>query len=335
MELMLNDCLSKVCQSFQEEADLEVKMNLCEEISDFLLSTPDVFSGSLTSLSWLSHVRKTVKHLLQNKLPSDKRILVFRLMSVLTQGLHGIDWFLEREEKWTPDDCHFFGLLTRLTCIELVMLLDSLSSKHQNNLLTPIPNNQESISSSETDLLGSLLILLEHEMSCLLDNEESSKHMSPDEVGSLISSIRGAAFNIIDFLVIKLNTSAVEDEDTTRRLPSNTEPIAIECLSLVRFLCKWLLEDTDITEEQAEQVTPLLLKSFQTQSESHPMPSPSFEHALLSALISINDVKELVMRDETKETFESFTSSCLLCREGQQNDLPICQEFRAKILLRN
>lgn len=334
MELMLSECLSKVCLCFYEEKDLELKMNLCQEITDFLLSTPDVFiDTSLTTLPrkpWLCHISNTVRHLLQNQLPNDKRVLLFKLMSSLTHGLHRIDWFVD-QESWTEDDCKFFGLMTRLTAIEIVMLLERLSGQESGDT-----------TSLQSDHLGSLLILVEHEMSCLLENDSSTSLMSPDEVGSLISSIRGVASNVIEFLVLKQHSPVEVDNESRKRSlsdleeSSQTASMSIECLSLVRFLCQWLLEDTDVTEDQAEQITPILISSFLSQSQHQAMESPLFEHGILSALLSLNDVKEVLVVDhELKEVLDKQTSSCLVCREGEQEDLPICQEFRARILLRN
>jgi hypothetical protein len=359
MEVMLHECLAKVCEAFYVERDLQQKMNLCQEITEFLLSTPDVFvDATSTPRGWLTHLSDTVRHLLQNKLPSDKRSQVFKLASVLTEGFNRIDWFVDfkkwarksrsKEDKWSLEDRKFFGLFTRLTCIEIVLLLEGISK------------NSQTTTSAQIDNLGCLLILIEHEMSCLLDVEyfdDDPLHedkttiasMSPDEVGSLISNIRGVASNVIDYLILKHGSQEQDNEmnNLVKRSIRDAEGdsmsvmIPMESLCLVRFLCQYLVEDISVKEGQIEGIIPVLLSSFMTQVSSSTMESPAFEHGILSALIVINGVKEVALNDQLpRNSLESFTSSCLLCQEGNQatqdnqQDIPICREFREKILLR-
>ena len=308
---MLNNCLAQVCQAFEEEQDLEKKMTLCQEITHFLLSTPQVFEDELKPLSpgtqWINHVKQSIKHLIQNKIPQDKRVNLFRLISALTHGFNRVDWLFSSD--WTDEDTKLFGLLTRLTCIELVMLLDKMSPLQEK----------------ETDLLGCLLILVEKEMTCLLEVDKATQRMTPQEIGSLISSFRGVASNMITFLSQSVNANPVENQSQEER-DTSTFNCSLQELSMVRFLCQWILEDSDISEDQTEQLTPLLLQTFTTISDDNE--GSSLRHGILSALLILHDIKPIFL-DGQLNIFDNFTSECHACREGE---LSICQEFRVKIL---
>lgn len=219
------------------------------------------------------------------------------------------------------------------------MLLEGMSERHETPKIKEVTTDESSSClewlSPSSDHLGSLLILLEHSMSCLLENDSCSSNMTPDEVGSLITSIRGVSSNMIDFLYLQNRSQEDEEEQEPKLLHSSTTTFSLDPLSLIRFLCMFLVEDTDVTEEQADHITPVILNAFVSQTQDPKMHSPSFQHGILAALMSLNDVKEVTIQEEgLRETLNSFTSTCESCREGHQDNLPICQEFRSKILLK-
>jgi hypothetical protein len=264
------------------------KMQLAEEITEFLLQTPDACHSS--DQSWTNPLALSIAELIKNRLPSDKRRILFRLISSLTHGFGRIDWFRNTQENtWTESDRKLFGLLSRLACVEIVMCIEA----------EPL----------DSELMGSLLIILEHCLSCLVDEESSvASGMEPDALASLIKNIREVAASLIDYLSEKWT-----GEESTLE--------SLEYLSMLRFICQWIIEDTCLNEEQAESLRPLIVSVLEMQMEKHLLDSPSFEHALLSSLLSLFDVKEFSLESLQ---IESFVNNCNLC----SNQESTCQKVK-------
>lgn len=291
-ETTLIQCLHCILDQLTNESlDVSARIGLCTEITEFLINTPPVFQAS--DLSWTRKLFNILFHFVQNKWSHENRVKIFRLLSTLAHGAGKADWFRYDNAQWTLEETKFIGLTTRLACVEVMMMLESPS----------VTLNQ--------DLIGCCLIILEKSLLLLseeCDNDDSQLIglMNVDEVTSIISSMRDVSAKIIEFLTIT-------------ETPVTCESLT---LSLVRFMCLLLVEDTHVTPGQAEAVLPVLFTSLRHQSSSHP---GCDDHAILSALVSLFERTSLdprVMSEEDALFLTAFSAQCDVCKQLEES---VCQ----------
>lgn len=290
-EATLLHCLRSVLSQLSNESlDVTARLNLCQELADFLLKTPPVFQSQ--DNSWMHDLFPVVFHFVQNKWSRENRLKLFRLLSALAYGSGRADWFrCNGSLEWTLEGSKFIGLQTRLACVEVVLALDS--------------------SAFDQELIGSCLILLEKAMLLLsneCDNNDSKliQLMQPDEVSSIITSMRDVSGKIIEFLSL--------------HSPPTSEALT---LSLVRFICLFLVEDTHVTPGQGEQLLPVLFSSLRHESQSHP---GCDDHAIISALVSLFERTTLdpaAMIEEDALFIIAYADQCDSCK--QLDDESVCQ----------
>lgn len=291
-ELALLNCLRSILHQLSNESvDLQSRLNLCQELADFLLNTPPVFHSQ--DKSWLHDIFPVLFHFLQNKWSKENRQKLFRLLSALAYGSGRADWFRYNDTEWTLEESKFIGLETRLACVEVLLALDS--------------------SSFDQELIGSCLILLEKSM--LLLSDECDKNdskliqlMQPDEVSSIITSMRDVSGKIIEFFSLYSGSSS---EAFT--------------LSLVRFICLFLVEDTHVTPGQGEQLLPVLFSSLRQESKSHPGYD---DHAIISALVSLFERSTLdpaVMNEDDALFIIAYADQCDSCKQLEES---VCQSVK-------
>lgn len=269
MEKLLTSCLSTICQALRDEPELEKKMRLVDDVTEFLLTTPDAFSSC--DLSWTGSLYSATSDLLSNRLPAKDRRKVFRLISSLILGFQCFHWFLPPDGQWSASDAKYFNLLTRYTCVEIVMLLDD------GHVI-------------DDDYMGVLLIILEHGLMSLVQSDDLSSHLTPDQLSSLIVSIRSVADKMLEFADLH------KDE---------TEHSVLLC-SIMRLLSLWIIEDNGGVSAKAGNV----FTRFVVSVLSKPAPHPSHDslHAAFNSITVLPDKCKLVMKEIESEMNHLLTT---------------------------
>ena len=249
METLLTTCLSKICEEMDREPDLHKKMKLVDDVTEFLLSTPDVFSSS--DLTWRRFLYSTITHLLSNKIPAKDRKKVFKLISSLVLGFGRINWFMAEDGDWREQDVKYFNLLSRYTCIEIVMLLDG---QQDDNI--------------DSDFLGCVLIILEHCLMCLVECDAVSSGLTPSQISALIVAIRSAAITMIEFA----------------DLHKDDQELTLIIRSMIRLISLWIREDNEGVTVHAGNMFASVVIAVLTRSQAETTTTSS--HDLLHAAIA-------------------------------------------------
>jgi hypothetical protein len=294
MENMLTACLTKICEEMNNEPTLEKKIKLVDDITEFLLVTPDVFSAA--DLKWRQELYQTIKHLISNKMPSQCRRKVFKLISSLTLGFGRVNWFLSPDGDWGVADVQYFNLLSRYVCIEIVLLLDD--GRDQN---------------VDSDYLGCLLITLEHCLICLVECDAVTCHLTADQISALIVSIRSAALTMIDFA----------------DLHKHEDSFTLVIRSIIRLTSLWIREDNEgvsvpIGNKFVEVVVTVL------NHEAAPAPDATDLHELIHAAVtSVTALPSecIPVISENRNKISGLLTACQANSDPDSSCRMVCESF--------
>lgn len=250
MEALLTTCLSKICEEISRESDLNKKMKLVDDVTEFLLVTPDVFSSS--DMTWRQFLYSSIRHLLSSKLPAKDRKKLFKLISSLVLGFGRTNWFMAEDGEWSDADVTYFHLLSRYTCIEIAMLLDDRQ-----------PGNIDS------DFLGCILIILEHCLICLVECDAVTSHLTPDQICALIVSIRSVSLTMMEFADLHKD----DDEYT------------LIIRSMIRLISLWVREDNEGVSVDAGNTFAAVVVAVLMKCQDDTMTVSADSHDLLHAAI--------------------------------------------------
>lgn len=296
MDNLLTSCLSAICQALDNESELDKKIKLLEDVTEFLLTTPDAFSSS--DVSWTGPLYSATSHLLSNRLPAKDRRKVFRLISSLVLGFQRFHWFLPLDVQWSPSDAKYFNLLIRFICIEIVMLLDESAG-------------------IDDDYMGVLLVIMEHGLMCLVQSDDLSSYLTADQLSSLIISIRSAAEKMLQF-------SDLHKDETEQ---------TVLLFSMMRLLSLWIIEDNEGVSANAGKVFTYSVVSI--LSKPAPIPSHDLLHAAINSITVLpNKCKEVTK--ELESQINHLLTSCALNPDPESECTTTVISFRdhmAELLL--
>ncbi|KAI1284871.1 Neurochondrin [Halotydeus destructor] len=270
----------------------EVKFELCEMITYSLALNPKYFLSGETEDKKLvlRDLAQGTFDIVTSRLSKDLRLPVIHLLSVLLRLNDGYHWLtcLDEDEKYVK----LFELVTRLSCIEITLGVDSS------------PVDTASMCSCFTILEYSILTLIGE------DCEDFVSKLPPENIYNLIKAIRETMSVLLDYLNNLQARENLEDEKEFM-------------LAMLRLICVWLSEDTDVLLEEVRSVLPLMMKVYISESGDA---TSDFPHIIITAFHSLTEDVDSLNCIQVSEMLEDFENRLRECKEcTTQRDL--CKSF--------
>lgn len=293
---LLVECLHQIASHFASDHS-ERKFELCKDLLRFLQDTPDVFDEPWTSrLSWTRPLFRGLFDIARCKTNPEVRSMTIEMTAVLTRGFNGFQWATESDKMSSK----FVGLVSRLACLELSLLLDS-----PEKLLGP--------------LTGSCLMVIEHSILTLVNDalvENLDPRMNPDEVCSFIDTLRETVIKIMDFILDRRDESWFKSSSD---LPKECQELEI---GLIRISCLLLSEDSTISPKRVERLIPVFADFLSNKS------CYGLHHIIITGLIPYCDNDDIIHAVLNEgNVFLRCVNNCQECNAKSS----LCQIFKTML----